>query len=288
MKAISLELRPLRTTQFWLLAIAGGIIATHLSLSWRVAPDIGRLSITILGWGAALSLLWEKRHTLTLETDVFSSFIGLILIAFVLLKSFFVTTYDSVIDITPFIAGLGLAMLASGVKGLHQYWQELIIILVLNAPIQLILERFDISLITAKFANFVLFYLGFDVSRQGVNLILPKGIVEVYPGCSGMEGIVRLLRLAVLFLVMFPTGLAKKILVPIIAVLVAFVVNGIRVALMAILVAYSNPEAFVYWHKGTGSQIFLLISMLVFGFFCYCVTKKEDLDNQDSMEVSES
>jgi len=46
-------------------------------------------------------------------------------------------------------------------------------------------------------------------------------------------------------------------LFPIVAVLVAFVVNGVRVALMAILVAYSSQEAFEYWHTGTGSEIFL-------------------------------
>lgn len=289
MKATSLAVvKPLQNTQFWLLAIAGGLIAVHLSLTWRVAPDTGKLSISVLGWGAALSLLWEKRHTLILESDVFSSFLGLLLIAFVLLKSLFVTSYDSVVDLTPFIAGLGLAMLASGVKGLQQYWQELMIVLALNAPVGLLLDRIDISLITAKFGTVLLSYLGFEVSRQGVNIFLPTGVVEVNPGCSGLESIIRLLRLAVLFLVMFPTDLAKKILIPIVAVLVAFVVNGVRIALMAVLVAYSNQEAFNYWHMGTGSQIFLLIAMVFFGLFCYFFNQKDDPDNHDPMEVSGS
>lgn len=290
MKATSLAVgKPLQNTQFWLLAIAGGLIAVHLSLTWRVAPDTGRLSISVLGWGAALSMLWEKRHTLILESDVFSSLLGLLLIAFVLLKSLFVTSYDSVVDLTPFIAGLGLAMLASGVKGLQQYWQELMIVLALNAPVGLLLDRIDISLVTAKFSTVILSYLGFEVSRQGVNIFLPPtGVVEVYPGCSGLESIVRLLRLAVLFLVMFPTDLAKKILIPVVAVLVAFVINGVRVALMAVLVGYSNQEAFNYWHLGTGSQIFLLIAMLVFGLFCYFINQKDDPDNHDPMEVSGS
>ena len=290
MKATSLAVvKPLQNMQFWLLAIAGGLIAVHLSLTWRVAPDTGKLSISVLGWGAALSMLWEKRHTLSLESDVFSSLLGLFLIAFVLLKSLFVTSYDSVVDLTPFIAGLGLAMLASGVKGLQQYWQELMIVLALNAPVGLILDRIDISLITAKFSTVILSYLGFEVSRQGVNIFLPPtGVVEVNPGCSGLESIIRLLRLSVVFLVMFPTDLVKKILIPVVAVLVAFVINGVRVALMTVLVGYSNQEAFNYWHLGTGSQIFLLIAMLVFGLFCYFVNQKDDPDNHDPMEVSGS
>ena len=289
MKATSLaEIRPLQNTQFWLLAIAGGLIAVHLSLIWRVTADFNQIIISILGWGAALSLLWDKRHTLNLESDVFSSFLGLLLISFVLIRSWFVVSFDTLFDLSPFIGGLGLAMLASGVKGLRQYWLELTIILALNAPIGMLLERIDISPLTAKFSAFILSHVGFEVVRQGVNIILPTGAVEVYPGCSGLEGILRLLRLAVLFLVMFPTNLINKLLIPIVAVLVAFVVNSVRVALMAVLVAYSNQEAFEYWHLGTGSQIFFLISTLLFGGFCYLISQNQAIDNQQPRGISNS
>jgi exosortase/archaeosortase family protein len=52
-------------------------------------------------------------------------------------------------------------------------------------------------------------------------------------------------------------------------VLLGFIVNGIRVALMAILVASSNKSAFTYWHGGDGSLIFAIISMVLFGIFCW-------------------
>lgn len=288
MKAISFaSIRPLQNTQFWLLVLAGGLIAVHLSLSWRITPNLSHLGIIVLGWGTVLSLLWEKRHSLTLESDVFSSLLGVLLIAFVLFRSWFVISFDAVFDISPFIAALGLAMVASGVKGLQQYWLELMIVLVINAPVGLLLGRVDLTMFTAKFATFILSHW-FEVSRQGVNVVLPSGAVEVNSGCSGLESIVRLLRLSVLFLVMFPTGLAKTILFPIVAVLVAFVVNGVRVALMAILVAYSSQEAFEYWHTGTGSEIFFMISILFFGLFCYFISKKDDPDNHEPMELSES
>ena len=289
MKATSLaSLKPLKNTEFWLLAIASGLIAVHLSLSWRLNLNLSELSMSVLCWGAVLSLLSDKRHTLKLESDFFSSLLGLLLIAFVLLRSLFITGIDPIFDFSPFIAALGLAMLASGVKGLRQYWLELIVIFAFSVPIEVLLEGTDISTLTAKFANVILSYLGFEVSRQGVNIILPTGAVEVNRACSGFESILRLLRLSVLFLVMFPISSAKRILVPIVAVLVAFVVNGVRVALMAFLVAYSSQEAFEYWHKGDGAQIFFLISTIIFGLFCYFVSKKDDSDNHEPMEFSGS
>ena len=40
-----------------------------------------------------------------------------------------------------------------------------------------------------------------------------------------------------------------------------FLVNGVRVALMAVLVALSDGEAFEYWHLGDGSLIFSAIAV---------------------------
>lgn len=289
MKATSLtSLKPLQNTEFWLLAIAGGLIAVHVSLLWRLTTNLSLVSMNVLSWGALLSLLWDKRHTLKLESDVFSSLLGLLLIGFVILRSMFVVSIDPIFELSPFIAGLGVAMLASGVKGLQQYWLELIIIFAFNAPLGILLEQIDISTLTAKFASINLSYLGFEVHRQGVNIILPTGAVEVNRACSGLEGIVRLVRLSVLFLVMFPVTLAKSILVPIVAVLVAFLVNVVRVALMAVLVAYSNKAAFEYWHKGDGAQIFFLISTLVFGLFCYFISQQDNHKDREPMETSGS
>ena len=87
---------------------------------------------------------------------------------------------------------------------------------------------------------------------------------------------------------MFPTSLTKKILVPFVAVAIAFVVNGVRVAIMAALYSYSHPETFKYWHTGTGSQIFFLISTLLFGGFCYLISQNQAIDNQQPREISNS
>lgn len=51
---------------------------------------------------------------------------------------------------------------------------------------------------------------------------------------------------------------------------------------MAILVGYFHRETFEYWHEGTGSQIFFLTATLLFGAFCYFISRHRDVETQDS------
>lgn len=94
----------------------------------------------------------------------------------------------------------------------------------------------------------------------------------------------HMLGLALLFLVMFSTDRREKIFVPVVAVFIAFVVNGFRVALMAVLAASSNPQALYYWHKGDGSLIFSMISVLILGLYCLFLLRQSNTENDDSVE----
>ncbi len=284
MKATSLvSVGTLKNSKFWLLAIATGLIAIHLTLTSR-GNDASLLGSSALFWLAVSSLLWSKRDALSLDSSFFSSFWGVLLIALVLLKSIFVSGYDPFLRISPLISAVGVALLASGFKGLKQYWRELLILCFLAPSPGTLSLLIDISTFTAQFATAVLWYLGFEVSRQGVYVTLPTGSIEVYPGCSGIESMLHLLGLAVLFLVMFPTNWLEKILVPIVALLVAFVVNGVRVALMAVLAASSNPQALEYWHKGDGSMLFSMISVLILGLFCLFMLRQGNPENHGSVD----
>jgi cyanoexosortase A len=167
-------------------------------------------------------------------------------------------------------------------KGFKQYWQELFLLFFLGAPELVLSPLIDVSGFTAQFSAFILWYLGFDVSRQGVYITLPQGGVEVFAGCSGLESMTHLLSLAVVYLLMFPTSWIKKVLVPVVAVSLAFVVNGLRVALMAVLAVSSNSEAFEYWHTGSGSAIFSMIAVLIFGLFCLFLMRQEEPANRDT------
>jgi cyanoexosortase A len=267
-------LKQIQEPKYWLLGIAAGLIALHLTLTSRT-ENTDLFGTMLLFWGVVAFLIWERHESLTLESGVFGSCFGASLIALILIKSSSISGYDFFIRVTPFLSGISLALLASGTKGLKQYWQELLILAYTAIPPGLIGVFVNVALLTAKFSAFILHYLGFEVVRQGVFLVLEKGSIEVYHGCSGVNAILQVLGLSLVFLLMFPTTMGQKIVVPIIAVLIGFIVNAARVALMAVLVSLSQPEAFKYWHEGNGSVIFSMIAVFIFGLFCWFAILQE-------------
>ncbi len=138
----------------------------------------------------------------------------------------------------------------------------------LAIPWEFIYLFIDLSLLTAKFSTFILWLLGFEVERQRLMIILPTGSIEVYDGCSGLRTILQLLGIALIFLVVLNPQLQFKLLIPAIAILWGFVINGIRVAIMAIFVAMQQPEAFQYWHIGNGSLIFSIVAVGILSIIC--------------------
>lgn len=269
--------------QFWLLVIATGLITIHLTLTSR-ANDASLLGTSTLFWVAVSSIVWHKRDALSLESRVSSSVWGLAIVAFVLLRSISVSGYDPFLRLFPLISIFGVALLASGFKGLKQYWQEFLIFCFLVPSPGTLTLLIDISTLTAKFATAILWYMGFEVYRKGVFVSFPTGGIEVYPGCSGIENMLHLLGLAVIFLMMFPTKLLEKILLPIVAILIAFVVNGVRVAILAIFAASANPQGLEYWHKGDGSLIFSMIAVGILGLCCFFLLKQGEDEHDVELE----
>lgn len=258
---------------FWLLGIVTALAALHLALINRI-DESELFATSLLFWIAAGSLIWEKRSTLRLESNFISSLIGGLLLALVLLRFNALPDSASLLRALPFLALLGLGLIASGLRGLVQYWRELTIfgLLAIYRLLEVALQSIDLPLLTAKAAMFMLWYTGFQVQREGVFLNLPTGRVEVYGACSGISTILLMLSISVLFLMMFPiSSWVKRILCVVVAILIGFFVNSARVALMAILVAFSNNGAFEYWHSGNGSLIFSMISVVLFGVFCWAV-----------------
>lgn len=280
--------RLLQNSKFCLFGIAIGLSVLHLILTWRVSSDIDRLIVSALFWGAILCLLWRKQDNLDLESGIFSSFFGFLLMVLVLVKSISLFWFESsFLKLAPLLLAPGLGLLASGFKGLKQYWRELTLVLLLCLPEsslpQIIEEIFKVTTLTAKFATFVLWYLGFEASRQGSNIVLPNGSVLVAPHCTGLGTSVLLLKLSIVFILVFPTNWSRKILLLITAIFTAFVAGGIRVALMAVVV--SNQQVFDYWHGPQGNQIFSTISILLFGLFCRILIQPNESASLDCVEL---
>lgn len=271
----------LKKSNFWLFAIAINLIIIYLILHWKFSSNIDAVFLNALFCSSILYLIWKKQYNLNLESDLFSTVIGLSLIILVLIKSLSLFWFDYVFTkIFALLSFLGLALIASGIRGLKQYWQEFIILVLslLDALlISLILGKFDVSLLAAKTTNFLLWYLGFAVSRQGINVILPTGAIAIYPVCSGLNAMLLLLQLSLIFVFIFPINIFQKFLLPIFAVFLAFIINVFRLVLITLLVAASNHQAFNYWHGEPGNQIFSTISILAFGFLCHWILKEKKL-----------
>ncbi|MFQ4142724.1 cyanoexosortase A [Chlorogloeopsis sp. ULAP02] len=276
-----------KNTQLWLLGIGAGLIAINLTLTWK-SGDVAQVGMSVLFLLAVASLLEDKRHNLNFESGIFPSVLGGLLIGIVLWQS---ATFDHgdlleiFLRVSPLISGLAVGLLASGFKGLKQYWQELTILFFLGIPKLLLSSLFDISPLTAKFSAFLLWYSGFEVSLQGVFINLPTGSVKVYSACSGIESICYLLGIAVICLLVFPIQPQRRILVLIMAIAFGFIINGIRVAMLAVISAQKNLQAFNYWHEGDGSLIFGIIQVMVFTLFYIFLLRQQEKNNRDSAEL---
>ncbi len=262
------EFKPWRVPQYWLLGIGSGLFALNWTFLLR-ADDSELLATVGLLWLGIGMLLWEKRQDLHLESSPGATIAGAALIALVLVRSLAPGGYH--LQASPFISFLGLALMASGFRGVGQFWKELVILgLLLVSPLVVgLLQAIDLSLLTAKAATFMLWYAGFDVARQGAFIALPTGRVEVYGACSGVSNVLQMLYISLLFLLLVPLRWPQRLLCMVIAPLIGFFVNAGRVALMAILVANTRQEAFEYWHTGDGSLVFSAIAVLLFGAFCW-------------------
>jgi len=89
------------------------------------------------------------------------------------------------------------------VKGLKQYWRELIVLLLClpeSSFLQIIEELFKVTL-TAN-SLFALVFR-FSVSRQGADIILPNGAVSVAVFCTGISNALLLLKLSAFYPVIF-------------------------------------------------------------------------------------
>lgn len=267
----------LKTNQFWLLGLAACLVGIHVTLTEQAnASDF--MGLSILVWFAVGTLINRKRQTLQLNSDFPATLLGGLLIGIVLLRSANASVNPG-LTLIPIISGLGLALLASGLKGLDQYWRELLLLGLLAIPSELGIGIFNIAhalaLVITKVVGFSLWYLGFHVSIQGNHLYLPQGGIIINDVCAGVNNLTYLLKVSIIFLLLFPLSSWKqRFCVPLVAVGLALLMNISRVAILAVL-SPTDPDAFKYWHEGEGSFTFTLIIVVLFGTYYLSLLRRE-------------
>ncbi|MGP1373371.1 MAG: cyanoexosortase A [Almyronema sp.] len=289
-------LNSIKIPQFWLLTVAALLSAIYFAVIFHTG-DTAHLGMSGLFYLAAASLVWDKRPHLSLQTSWLGLVLSGLLVVLILALSAYLMQLDfdtfrvaksklnlAGVRLLPLLSGLALAFLASGVQGLRLFWRELTILFFLGVPSIVATFLTDISPITARASAFLLWYTGFDVIREGLVIALPGGGVEVYYGCSGMESITYLLGLSAVCLVMFPISGIKRWITPLAAIAIGFLVNAVRVSLMALLAASGSQSAFDYWHEGDGSLIFGLMAVLIFGGLYMLVLQHEQSSSAQNLK----
>ena len=255
----------------WVMSAALAAIFLHLNVR---AETYSHLALSITFMAAAYSTLSDKKGKLQLNSNLISILFGIALLGGLLAKSVG-TPGEKFVGFFPLLGFIAIGALASGIRGLGQYRQELIVFFFLGLPrLALAIIPNLLAPVTAAFSTFLLWYTGVQVVLIDKNIIrLPNGGVEVVPSCSGLNLMLYMLGVSVLFLVLFPTRHSQKVLLPIAAMALGFFVNAIRVALLAILSTHPDKNAFEYWHSQGGALIFVCIAVLLFGSLCLTFLK---------------
>ena len=266
--------------EFWLLATWVSLIAINITLVARLADSVDEPAIQILTWAVAILLVVRDRANLKFETTPSAIAVGVLLIIWVLIKSLLTRRiYDVLFILTPVMATIGIALIASGWGGLRQYWQAILLSATLGVPITFLFAAIEkvvpVNVFTAQFAHSVLWYGGTQkLAQQGVTIFSQYGAVEVARGCAGLPPILMLMRITLMFVLVFPVShFHKWILFPA-GMAIAFIVNSVRVALLVII--SSQAEAFKYWHAGDGSQIFSVVAVSILLALCNWLTRDDD------------
>lgn len=280
----------LQKPYFWILFIATALFTIYFGLLWK-ADDVAHLGMSALFIFGIGSLIWDRKEKLTFKAQPVAIVIACILIVITLygLTLNVAVNGDESIDLvlrsSPLIFGISLALLAAGFFGLKQYRGELLILAGLSLP-SVLISPWNLSPITAKFAGFGLWAMGYNLAVDGIRLYLPGTTVVVARACSGVESMTYVLGISILYLVMFPLKKIHNFIVPIIAVVIGFLVNMVRVLAMCLLLNYGKREAFDYWHTGDGALIIGVIAVLVFSVFYftlvkYTVDEEEEEEEED-------
>jgi cyanoexosortase A len=275
--------RSLKSDQFWLCASLISFAVFYLTLTWKTTENIDSVITSSLFWGVIFVLLWRRRDRLNFRSDLFSTTFGLSLLAIVLVKSVSLFWFESslFLPFAPFFGFLGLVAIASGFKGLKQYWLELLLVGLLFFPSDrfgwLFNKYFHIQMLTAKFASYLLYYLGFNTTSQNQDVLLNLStgkhfVASVNYSCTGVSMIMLMLKLALLLESLLAMKRLQRFLFPIAAVAIGFVLGSIRVSIMTVLLP--EPDKFNYWHGTEGAQIFSTLAILLFSGFCYLVLKE--------------
>lgn len=250
-----------------LVLLGASLLCLQLVLCERVSFDEFRFAG--LCAAAFCFLIGPRMDSISMASGPWASAAGMALISFFLIRvsgrpgALFAT-------VSPLFWGTGLALLASGFSGLRQYWREAIVLAAIVVTpfvdtLALDLGGVDLAPTTAKTSALLLRLGGFQASARDVLVGLPTGWVVVSQGCSGLKTMYFLGGFSILVMLLYPvSGVIRRFSIVVVAVAMGFLVNAIRVALLALLAKPEHHRAFLFFHIQQGAMVFEILAIAAF------------------------
>jgi cyanoexosortase A len=248
-----------------------GLLAfIHLSIDLHLGKA-SHLLMSLLVWSAVFILLWDQRVQFSPNSSKASHFFGFVILSALLVASI-ARPGEKMIGFFPFVAFLGWALIFVGLPQLNSHLKEFSILFAFGLPKLVPETAFGLAPLTAHFSAFVLHYFSSSPVQlvNNIQIRIPYGGIDVVPACSGISLILHMLSISVIFLCIFPTQKHHFILLPIIAGILGFMLNGVRVAVLAALSTPELSSQFQYWHSANGASLFVLIALILYGAIWSC------------------
>jgi cyanoexosortase A len=264
-------LPPATPRNLWLLT-ASLVVSQNLWVIHITQRSTALLVFALVCWWGALTCMEDRLDELRPHPSLAGMVAGLTLLGWSLWRSGRIVDQDGLINLLPLIATVALALLCDPIRHIGRFREQFIVMALLPMRIiDRVLPEFPISLVTAKLAAFWLTILGLPVVRQVRVVSMGSTGVSVEGPCNGLDQILFLMAIAVIFLIAFPLRRpGHRLLIVLAAPLIALIGNSFRIALLAMINTMEGNSGrwwFDFFHIHEGSLIFMGISSSVLGWF---------------------
>ncbi|MGY6530131.1 MAG: archaeosortase/exosortase family protein [Cyanobacterium sp.] len=255
---------------FLSLSFLSFLITIQLLLYWRYISNFNSFLIDFLFFVALYYQIYSKQIEINAKSNLAEKIIGLsiILLLYFRAKHIFLMEASVFWYFISILVFLGYILTVAGVRGLNQFrfqFFSIVIVVFFEKFFSLLESRSDIlsiTVISAKFTSFVLWYLGFDSQTEGSLVYVNDGLIDIYLGCTAIPLFTVLLRLILIISLLFPLSVRKILLSVGVAGIISFILSIIRLIIMALVV--NDPIPFEYWHGYEGGNIFTSIGVGIF------------------------
>lgn len=261
---------PLTVRNAWL--FIASTIAIQNIVVFHTSQNESMTVFAILIWGGALICMEDLIENLYPSPNPIVAIVASIMLLFILLRTSLVLHSDGVLFLLPPLAAFALVLLVEKPQFILKFRDSLLCMLLFpaNALLNRIIPEVHLSLLTAKIAAFWLSILGLDPIINGREVMLKGGGVTVLGACNGLDMIVQVICISIIFLLAFRLKSSTfRFTILLLAPLIGLLSNTIRIALLTIFSANGSGHGYGFWfdffHKDTGSLIFSGLAVFVFG-----------------------